>query len=76
MLVPMKILFCGGLANSTSIAKIKSHNVQSDMFLQGLESEQCVELGPGKVSTLSFRTELHKLPPDFWSKVSQLENRD
>ena len=38
---------------------------------QGLESEQCVELGPGKVSTLSFRTELHKLPPDFWSKVSQ-----
>ena len=40
---------------------------------QGVESEQCVELGPGKVSTLSFRTELHKLPPDFWSKVSQLE---
>ena len=23
------------------------------------------------MSTLSFRTELHKLPPDFWSKVSQ-----
>ena len=41
------------------------------MIAQGLESEQCVELGPGKVSTLSFRTELHKLPPDFWSKVSQ-----
>ena len=41
------------------------------MIGQGLESEQCVELGPGKVSTLSFRTELHKLPPDFWSKVSQ-----
>ena len=32
-----------------------------------------MELGPGKVSTLSFRTELHKLPPDFWSKVGQLE---
>jgi len=35
---------------------------------KGIESEQCVELGRGKVSTLSFRTELHKLPPDFWSK--------
>ena len=27
------------------------------------------------MSTLSFRTELHKLPPDFWSKVSQQGQR-
>ena len=41
------------------------------MIPQGVESEQCVELAPGQVSTLSFHTELHKLPPDFWSQVTQ-----
>ena len=65
------------ITNSASNAKIKVHNVDLTIICaQGLESEQCVELGRGKVSTLSFRTELHKLPPDFWSKVSQLEKFD
>ena len=36
-------------------------------FLQALESEQCVDVG-GKLSALSFKTDIHDIPTDFWSE--------
>eukprot|EP00092_Neocalanus_flemingeri_P031482 GFUD01034190.1.p1 GENE.GFUD01034190.1~~GFUD01034190.1.p1 ORF type:complete len:1065 (+),score=194.32 GFUD01034190.1:162-3356(+) len=34
---------------------------------KALESEQCMDMG-GKLSTISFKTQLHEMPADFWSE--------
>ena len=31
-----------------------------------MESEQCVDMG-GRLSTISFKTEIHEIPAGFWS---------